>query len=227
MTDAQTRPSTDRPQPGEQPDRRRQILLTLLAGLATVAAMGIPVLWVLSSQTSSASFADTEVLAANQLGAAVLDLDVASGTDPSDATGDGSSANRALFSAANLAPGDRVSGQLTMTNSGDLPLRYGLSVVEDGGILGQWLRVEVWAANGTCTPDQSGVRVVEDVQVGPTPVPLVDLARTDGVNVLAPGDSFVWCVGATLPLDTPNAAQGQRLDLSVLVAAEQVVEASP
>lgn len=227
MTATPTRPSPEGRQPADQPDRRRQVLVTILAGLAAIAAMAVPMLWVLSSQTSSASFADTEVLSANQLGAAVLDLEVVANPDAADVTIDGSQAapvDRALFSAANLAPGDRVSGQLAMTNSGDLTLRYGLAAVEEGGVLGAWLRFEVWAANGTCTPGQAGSRVIEDVQVGSTPVPLVELVRADDANVLAPGESFVWCVGATLPLDTPNAAQGQRLDLSVLVVAEQVAE---
>jgi len=210
---------------GDEPaSQRRRIVLSVLAGLAALAGLALPTLVILGGQTSSASFADSEVLSANQLGAAVLDIEVEAGT-PNDA--DVGARREALFTATNLAPGDRASGQLEMTNAGDLPLRYGLAAVSEGGRLDEWLRFEVWAGTGTCTPDQPAPRVIEDIRVGSEPVELVELVRSDEANVLEPGASFLWCIGATLPLDTPNDAQGQSLDLTLLVTAEHLIEETP
>ncbi len=202
---------------------RRRIVLSVLAGLAALAGLALPTIVILGGQTSSASFADSEVLSANQLGAAVLDIEIDAGTSDAAEV----ARREALFTATNLAPGDRVSGHLEMTNAGDLPLRYGLAAVSESGRLGQWLRFEVWAGTGTCTPDQPAPRVIEDVQVGSEPVDLVELLRTDEANVLQPGASFLWCIGAVLPLDAPNEAQGQQLDLTMLVIAEHLIEETP
>lgn len=222
-------PETPEAEPETEAERRRRLLLAVAAGLIALIGASVPLGVLLVSRTSSASFADTEVLSANRLGAAVLDLQVestSSGLAESEGE-DGLNAgevSEALFTAINLAPGDRVSGQLEMINAGDVPLRYGLQAVVDDGLLGQWLRFEVWAGSAVCSPDQPGPRVIEDVQIGADPATLVELRRADEVNVLQPGESFVWCIGATLPLETPNEAQGQRLDLTMLVSAEQVVE---
>ncbi len=211
------------PSPVDAAAHRRRIVWSILAGFAVVAGLALPAIVLLGGRSSSASFADSEVLSANRLGAAVLDIEVEAGSSgPSQAIG-----REAIFSAMNLAPGDRVSGQLAMTNAGDLPFRYRLAAVSERGGLGQWLRFEVWAGTGTCSPDQPATRLIEDVQVGSEPVALVELARPDGINVLEPGASVVWCLGAVLPLDTPNEAQGQRLDLSMLVTAEHLIEGSP
>lgn len=202
--------------------QRRRVVLSVVAGLVALAGLAIPVIVLAAGRTSSASFADTEVLAANRLGAAVLDIEVEANP------GGGPEVRReAVFSAINLAPGDRVSGQLALANAGDLTLRHGLSASSDGGRLDQWLRFEVWAATGTCGPDQSAPRVIENVRIGSAPVALVDLVGDDEANVLRPGESFVWCIGAVLPLDTPNEAQGQRLDLTLFVIAEHLIEEAP
>lgn len=214
-------------------DDRRRLLVVVAAGLLAIVAVAVPVIVILVSRTSSASFADAEVLSANRLGAATLDIDVAATPGgPGESGGGGSGvgarvAGEALFSATNLAPGDVVSGQLEMTNAGTVPLRYGLLAFSDGGVLEEWLRFEVWAGTGTCSPNQPGARVIEDVRVGLASVPLVEIARSDGVNVLEPGESFLWCIGATLSLDTPNEAQGAKLDVTLTVPAEQVVEEQP
>lgn len=208
-------------------EHRRRILLSVVAGLIALAGLAIPMIVLAGGRTSSASFADSEVFSANRLGAAVLDIEVEAAPSGSGADGGVVDRHEGLFSATNLAPGDRISGQLAMTNAGDLPLRYGLSAIGEGGRLGQWLRFEVWAGTGTCAPDQPAPRVIDDVQIGSTPVPLVDLVRDDSANVLRPGDSFLWCIGALLPLDTPNAAQGQSLDLTLLVTAEHLIEEGP
>lgn len=207
-------------------DRRR----LLLAGVVTVVvllAVAVPAVVAVVARRSSASFADAEVLATNRLGAAVLDVEV--GPDPDRAVVDPAS-EPARMVAANLAPGDVVSGHLELRNAGDVPLRFGLSAVaEDDGVLTTWLRFEAWRGSGACAPGQTGVRLAEDVTFSTIPVVLIDLAPPpagQGIE-LAPGASTVVCIGAELPLETPNEAQGRTLGVTFVVDAVQVVEATP
>jgi hypothetical protein len=205
-------------------DRRRPLLLATVASLVLVG-LSVPVVVALVGRTSSASFADTEVLAANHLGAAELELTVTGeGRPPAEGA-----PLEALFSAANLAPGDSVSGFLRLRNTGDLALRFGLSATTDGGALGRWLRFEAWIGNGSCAPGQPGPRLVENVALSSTPTVLVDMASPSlgSVLVLEPGQSRVLCLGAELPIDTPNVAQGQRVDVTLLVPAQQSIEVGP
>ena len=96
-----------------EPRRRRVGVIAAL--LALVLAAGLPAgIWLLGAR-SSATFSDTEILDANRLGAATLDIEV--GTDD------------AVFDARNLAPGDRVSGHLEVANVGSLPLTLSVSAV--------------------------------------------------------------------------------------------------
>ena len=214
----------------------RRLMLLVAGALVAVVGLSVPLVVALVSRQSSASFADTEVLEANRLGAASIDLEVrASPTSPigdPTPTGDPEPAGAAdptgvVFAAGNLAPGDTVSGHLELVNAGDFPLRYGLVGVSDGGLLDDWLRFEVWAGSEACAPGQPGPRIVDDVRLATVPVTLIDLAPDAGpgaANVLQPGQSVLWCVGATLPLETPNEAQGQSLEVTLSVPVQQVVE---
>jgi hypothetical protein len=206
---------------------RRRLLLAGLAAVVVLVGLAVPAVVAVVARRSSASFADTEVLATNHLGAAILDIEV--GPNPDRTTVDaGSEAPRMV--ATNLAPGDVVSGHLELRNVGDVPLRFGLSAVaDDDGFLASWLRFETWQGNGTCAPGQPGVRLAEDVVLSTTPTVLIDLAPPpvgQGIE-LAPGASTVVCIGAELPLETPNEAQGRALGVTFVIDAEQVVEANP
>ena len=192
------------------PRSRRTV--AVIAALVTLLGLSVPfVVWWLGSD-SSASFADSEVLEANHLGAATLDLEVG--------------ADRAAFSAENLAPGDEVSGQLVVSNAGTLPLRWGMAGVGDGGLLGEWLRFEVWQSTTTCSPNQAGDRFVSDVLLTPSPTILVQFAGLGSTfpEVLRPGESATLCLGASLPLSAPNEVQGRRLEVSLTLTAEHAIE---
>jgi Camelysin metallo-endopeptidase len=183
----------------------------VVAALCVLLAAGLPLgLWFVASQ-SSASFADAEVLEANHLGAATLDIAV--GT------------SGAVLRAANMAPGDVVSGQLELTNAGTLPLRFGITARTGGGILSQWLLFELWAEEALCLPGGASSPLVSNVRLSSTSTPLARLGD-DGLT-LAPGESAIWCLGAALPLTSPNEVQGQRLDVDLVIDAEHDIEAQP
>jgi hypothetical protein len=177
------------------------VLIVFLASAGTLT-------WSWSTlQSSSAAFADDEVVSGNRLGAGVLDIAV--GTDT------------ALFTASNLAAGDSVSGQLVLENQGTLPLAYSLSATAAASALRDALDVVVWVGGSTCGPTPSN-------GIG-TWRPLVDGARaseprpTDGR--LAPGASRLLCMAATLPIGASSAAQGQRLDMLIGVFAVHDLDA--
>ncbi len=222
--------------PADPTDRRRRALLAAASAVVALIGVSVPVGVALLSRSSSASFADREVLATNRLGAATLDLEVDGGSSEPLVGRDGDlstvdeDTSNAVFVATNLAPGDRVSGQLAMTNRGDVPLRYGLQAVSSDGVLAEWLRFDAWLGTGSCSPDQTGPRLVSGARVSPEPAVLLPLVTTLGsapLNVLQPGESTLWCLGAVLPLETPNEAQGQSLDVTLLVPIEQVAEVGP
>lgn len=219
-------------------ERRRRIIVIGLTAVVALLAVAVPVVVALISRSSSASFADSEVLSANRLGAASVDLEATgrpngstptTGPDENDgADGTGGDDGDAVLSAANLAPGDVVSGQLELTNAGTTPLRYGIQAFTNGGVLVDWLRFELWPATGTCAPDQPGTRLADDLRIGPD---LVTMLPLDGVaagptNVLQPGETVRWCLGAALSLEAGNEAQNARLDLTLRMPVEQLVEGS-
>lgn len=181
------------------------IALAVLALLAAIVPVG---LWWMAS-TSTASFADAEVLEANHLGAASLDIVVGS--------------DSAVLVAGNLAPGDVVSGQLEVTNAGTLPLRYGIKARTGGGLLRDWLVFELWEGENLCRPGNPIAPVVSGVKLSSTDTTLVSVGEAG--LMLGPDESAVLCLGASLPLAAPNDVQGQRLDVELIIDAEHDIEA--
>ena len=195
------------------PHRPSRRLVAAVAALCALLAVSVPlVVWWVSDR-SSATFADSEVLDANHLGAATLDLEVGN--------------EIAGFTAENLAPGDEVSGQLVLTNAGTLPLRYGATAVSSGGVLADWLRFELWPTTGICGPGQTGERIVDDLLLPTTPITLLELSAGAGsrfFQLLPPGESATLCLGASLPLSAPNEVQGRRLEVTLTLVAEHAID---
>lgn len=190
---------------------------TVALGLCALVAV-LPAAVLIRSQTSNAEFADLELFGTNRLGAATLEL--------SDEPGAGGADASAVFSATDLAPGDSRSGQLTLTNTGRVPLRYGLIASTDGGALGDSLRFEAWPGSGACAIGQPGLRLFEDRSFGTEPTVLVDV-DADPPRVLQPGEQVVWCLGAHLPIETGNGAQGLGVEITLVVPVVQVPEDGP
>jgi len=110
----------------------------------------------------------------------------------------------ALVTHGNMAPGDSVSGDLTVTNSGSLELRYAMTTTgDDASTLDEQLECTIKDSSDTVlyTGPLSGAQL--------------------GDRVLDSGDSEVLTFIVELPLDTDNDYQGQSCTVSFDFAAEQ------
>jgi spore coat-associated protein N len=96
--------------------RRERRSRRVLAPLATLLAAGALVIG------SGASFTSQSENPANVYATGSL-------------TQDNSKANAAIFDVVNLKPGDRVTGEVTITNSGSLPAVFTLSETADNGFV--------------------------------------------------------------------------------------------
>ncbi len=199
-------------QPGAADDERDPRLLVAIA-LFLLLVMSIPLFLWWQGSRSSAAFADSEVLESNHLGAATLDLEIGDGT--------------ATFRAENMAPGDVVSGQLELVNAGSLPLLFAVTGTADGDPLAEWLRFNVWRSDATCRPDALGPLLATDITLTPSPTVLVGDATSPLASArtqLSIGDSSNICLGAVLLLDAPNAVQGRRTEIDLVVDAVHDLE---
>jgi len=171
-------------------------------------------LWWRASQTAAA-FSDSEVLESNHLGAGTLDLEVGEDT--------------ATFAVENMAPGDVLSGQLELMNAGTLPLTFVVSGTSDGDELASWLRFDVWRSDAICRPDSPGVLIASDVTLTPRASILIgdvaDVTSSPAAR-LAVDESTIVCLGAHLLLEAPNAVQGRRSEVDLVVSAVHDLEAA-
>ncbi len=193
---------------------RRRSFIAVVAALLLLA-ISAPVWLLYRANSSTAAFADAEVLDNNRLGAARLDIDV------------GDSA--AVFEATNLAPGDIVSGQLELRNSGTLPLLYEISGYSDGDPLADWLQFELWLSHSTCNVNDQANRLAQNLTFGPK-VDAFDSSAVGSRSVVAHGGLSVgehrtMCIGARLALEAPNDAQGRRTQIDIVVDAVHDIEA--
>lgn len=196
----------------DEPRDRR--VIAAVAVLIAVLIGGLPLtIWLLTAR-SSASFSDTEILDNNRLGAATLDIELGS--------------EEAVFDARGLAPGDEVSGHLEVTNVGELPVELSVSATSSGGPLGDWLRFSVWTSADQCRPDDvsagRAVLVAEDFAITGAGTGILGTAG-DGIT-LSMQDTVVLCLGARLPLEAGNEAQGQSVAVNLIIDAVHDVEAS-
>ncbi len=188
--------------------RRRLLAMAATVGVVLALAGPVVVLWLATDST--AEITDAEVLGTNRLGAAEIDIAISS---PGGITTDG-----AILSARDLAPGDTVSGQLAVSNDGDIPVAYRLSLETEPHPLLAWLSLETWLSEQTCGPDHEDRRSAAELDDG------AEASEDEPAGTLAPGERVNVCIGAVLALESPNEVQGQVLEFTVLVIAEQLVE---
>ncbi len=193
--------------------RRRSVMAIVAALLLLV--ISTPIWLIYRANSSTAAFADAEILGNNRLGAATLDIEVGNGA--------------ATFEATNLAPGDVVSGQLELHNAGTLPLLYEISGSSDGDLLAEWLRFELWLSEDTCNVADPTNRIAQDLSFDPTVPPFDELNVTGRAVVargaLSVGERQTMCLGARLVLEAPNDVQGRRTEIDIVVDAVHDIEA--
>lgn len=193
------------------------VILALPAGIAVV------------SVGSGASFADDERFTGNRLGAGSVDIAI---DDVIDVTGGNNdrirSSDPSVFSASNLAPGDHLTGALSVSNDGTLPLRFWVTAkaTTSSGDLGDWLLFDGWVAGDCRSGRERADRTFgTNVVLGPQHARLIgETTRSDGELRLEPGDDLVVCIGAHLPLAAPNDVQSATVEVELIVAAQNAVE---
>jgi hypothetical protein len=190
----------------------------IAAALIVVIAVAVPIGLIANAALSGANASDAELIGLNRLGAATLDIEVG-------AEGGAAGSTDAALRAENLAPGDRATGKIELRNAGSLPLRYSLRVVTDGDPLAQWLVFDLLSTSSGCDAgvDAATEVIRTGIVLATEDVVLVGDPSTGfqpGDRRLAPDATEVICIGATLPIATPNDAQGRALAFDLIVDAE-------
>ena len=201
-------------------------LLVVLLLMVVVVPAGIAAV----SIGSGANFADNERFTGNRLGAGTVDVaidDVIKVTDRNTSRTVQSS-DPSVFSATNLAPGDRLTGALVINNSGTLPLRFWVTAkaTTPSSALADWLLFDGWVATDCRTGLEGADRVSStNVVLGANHARLIGHSTGSGNELrLEPGSELVVCVGANLPLSAPNEVQAATVEMELIVNAEHALD---
>jgi spore coat-associated protein N len=189
-----------------------KVLMVVLLVLAAGAVLAVGV--------SSAIFTSTATVGSNTFNTGTVSIS----TSPTSA----------IWSAVTVgAPGDRVTGSLTVTNGGSLPLRYAVtgSVTNSTLAAGMNLRIGL-QAGGSCdfpyyNTDGTTTTLTDDTQlfggalnttaiIGNT-----NQGQQSGDRTLAASASEVLCFSAVLPLSAGNSLQGLSNTTTFTFNAEQ------
>lgn len=163
---------------------------------------------------SGAIFTDSQVLASNSFSAGTVEIS----TNPTSAA----------ISLANMAPGNVVTGPLTVSNDGSLQHRYAMTSLTLENTLAAQLEMTIKSGVTTC--DNSGFGTDGTVIYGPA-----DLGSTSeapilgditqgtqtGDRTLAAAASEILCVQVSLPSTTGNSFQGTSTSATFNFYAEQ------
>jgi len=182
-----------------------RILLVLLVVGVVAASLGV---------ASNAIWTDSQDVDANVFSTGTIDIS----TDPTTA----------LVTFSNMAPGDEVTNDITVTNAGSLELRYAVTSDTTEDTLAAQLDLTIKTGVTTCT--NVGFGVDGTVIYGPG-----DLGSTTGTDVIGDptqgadtGDRTLaasadedLCFNVELPLATGNSFQGLNTTATFTFAAEQ------
>jgi len=187
---------------------RRHAILSLL--LVAISLLG------LTAVTTGALFTDTASASGNQF----VTGTVAIGTTPTSLP----------LTMTAMAPGDKVTGAVTVENTGTLEERYSMSTTTDdpaSDLLAAQLVYTVKTGVTTCTnagfagsgtqiyqgalADSAGIAVIGDPAQGQDP----------GDRILAAGANEVLCMQVSLPLATGNSYQNATANVTLTFNAEQ------
>ncbi len=180
----------------------------ILASVAILAVAGS-----IFAFGSLALFSDQETVTGNAFSTGTIDLVATPAT--------------AVVTASDMAPGDQVTAELDVANSGTLEFRYSASSTTTEDTLAAELVLTVkegvttcddanWSADGTVLysgvlGSTGGTAVLGDPTQG----------AQAGDRVLAAGANEPLCFNVTLPLSTGNSAQGLSTTATFTFDAEQ------
>jgi predicted ribosomally synthesized peptide with SipW-like signal peptide len=186
------------------------ILLVLLVTGVVAASLGV---------ASNAIWTDSQDVDANVFSTGTIDIS----TDPTT--------ELVHFTSPKMAPGDEVTGSITVTNAGSLELRYAVTSTTTENLLAAQLDLTIKEDVTTC--DNTGFHLSGTVIYG-SPVP-GDLGSTAGIHIigdpdqgqdtgdrtLAPAADEDLCFHVELPTGTGNSFQDQTTTATFAFAAEQ------
>ncbi|MGI9657395.1 MAG: TasA family protein [Gaiellaceae bacterium] len=162
----------------------------VLAVFATVLAV-----------SAQALFTDTASVGSNTFTSGTVDIS----TSPTSA----------LVTFDPMAPGDEVTNPITVSNAGDLDLRYAITSTTDENVLAGELDLTIKTGVTTCSNAGFGVDGTVIYGAGDlgntTPINLVGDPATGaqaGDRALAASANEVLCFNVALPLAATNASQG-------------------
>lgn len=207
----------------------RHRLNSPLQAIILLAVLALPAGIAVTSVGSGANFADNERFTGNRLGAGTVDIVIDDVIDVTGGTADQVQASDpAVFSASNMAPGDHLTGALSVNNNGTLPLRYWVTAraTTSSGALGDWLLFDGWIASDCRSGLEGAGRVFyTNVVLGRQHARLIGgPTESDDELRLDPGEDAVVCVGAHLPLAAPNDVQSASVEVELVVAAQHALE---
>ena len=134
----------------------------------------------------------------------------------------------AAVTLAEMAPGDRVTQPLDVTNSGLLDLRYAIDSTTTEDVLAAALVLTIKTGVTTCSPsgfDRSGTVVAGPVPLGSTGTDAVlgnaGQGGDPGDRTLEQGATETLCLDVALPLATDNTAAGLSTTATFAFRSEQ------
>ena len=180
----------------------------ILASVAILAVAGS-----IFAFGSLALFSDQETVTGNAFSTGTVDLVATPAT--------------AVVTASDMAPGDQVTAELDVANSGTLEFRYSAGSTTTEDTLASELVLTVKSGVTTCddanwTVDGTVIYSGALGSTGGTPIigDPTQGAQT-GDRVLAAGANEALCFNVTLPLSATNAAQGLSTTATFTFDAEQ------
>lgn len=192
---------------------KKSILLSLMV-IGAVAAM--------ITAATSAVFTDQAQSTGNTFSAGTLDIDLSDDSEgPAEAV-------TASITFSNMAPGDKVTKPITVSNTGSLALRYAFaSGAVDGSPAGLGaavtLKIVVVASTGACTGSTSFSSPIASGSLSSTTFGDSTQGQQSGDRSLAVSASEVLCLQAELPLSSGNPLQGASTTATFTFSAEQTV----
>ena len=174
-------------------------VLALALGAFTVASLAL--------------FTDQETVTGNAFSTGTVDLLATPAT--------------AVVTAAAMAPGDQVTAELDVANTGTLELRYAATSTTTEDVLAAQLVLTIKSGVTTCDDaNWTTDGVIEYAgAIGSTVTSALFGSNAQGAQagdrVLAAGANEVFCLNVTLPLAATNASQGQTSAATFTFDAEQ------